>query len=62
MKTGRHVFMFAVAQIAAVLLGQGALEALLARLECSGLVPLAEPLREIAADWIAAYNRFVVGE
>jgi len=28
---------------------------------CSGRVPLVEAQQAIAADWIAAYNRFVVG-
>jgi hypothetical protein len=38
------------------------LEAVLSRLVCTGRVPLAEAQQAIAADWIAAYNRFVVGE
>ncbi len=38
------------------------LEAILARQVCSGRVPLAEAQRAIAADWTAAYNRFVIGE
>jgi hypothetical protein len=38
------------------------LEAVLARMVCSGRVPLAEAQRAIARDWIGAYNRFVVGE
>ena len=38
------------------------LEAVLARLVCSGRVPLAEAQQAIATDWIAAYNRFVVGK
>jgi hypothetical protein len=37
------------------------LEAVLARQVCSGRVPLAGAQQAIAADWIAAYNRFVVG-
>ena len=37
------------------------LEAFLARLVCSGR-PLAEAQQAIAADWTAAYNRFVVGK
>jgi hypothetical protein len=36
------------------------LEAVLSRLVCSGRVPLAEAQKAIAADWTAAYNRFVV--
>jgi hypothetical protein len=38
------------------------LEAVLSQLICSGRVPLAEAQRAIAADWVAAYNRFVVGQ
>jgi hypothetical protein len=38
------------------------LEAVLARQVCSGPVPLAEAQRAIAADRVAAYNRFVVGK
>jgi hypothetical protein len=34
----------------------------LARLVCSGRVPLAEAQEAIATDWTAAYNRFVVGK
>jgi hypothetical protein len=37
------------------------LEAVLSRQVCSGRVPLAEAQAAIAADWTAAYNRFVVG-
>ncbi len=37
------------------------LEAALGREVCSGRVPLAEAQQAIAADWIAAYNRFVAG-
>jgi len=38
------------------------LEAVLSRMVCSGRVPLVEAQRAIARDWIAAYNRFVLGE
>lgn len=38
------------------------LEAVLARLVCSGQVPLAEAQQAIARDWIAAYTRYVTGE
>jgi hypothetical protein len=38
------------------------LEAVLARLVCSGRVSLAEAQQAIAKDWIAAYNRYVLGE
>jgi hypothetical protein len=38
------------------------LEAILARQVCSGRVPLAKAQQAIATDWIAAYNRFVVGK
>jgi len=37
------------------------LEYALNRLVCSGKVPLAEARRAIAADWIAAYRRYVSG-
>jgi hypothetical protein len=37
------------------------LEAELSHLVCTGRVPLAEAQQAIAADWIAAYNRFVIG-
>jgi hypothetical protein len=36
------------------------LEVRLARMVCSGLVPLAEAQQAIATDWTAAYNRYVV--
>jgi hypothetical protein len=38
------------------------LEATLARLVCSGRVPLAEAQHAIAANWIDAYTRYVTGE
>jgi hypothetical protein len=38
------------------------LEATLARLVCSGRVPLAVAQRAIATDWIAAFGRYVTGE
>jgi|HubBroStandDraft_4_1064222.scaffolds.fasta_scaffold59061_4 hypothetical protein len=38
------------------------LEAVLARRVCSRQVPLADAQQAIATDWIAAYNRFVIGE
>ncbi len=37
------------------------LGAVLARQVCAGRVPLAEAQQAIATDWVAAYNRFVVG-
>jgi hypothetical protein len=36
------------------------LEAVLARLVCSGRVPLAEAQQAIANDWISAYNHYVL--
>jgi hypothetical protein len=38
------------------------LEAVLARLVCSGRLPLADAQRAIATNWIAAYGRCVTGE
>ena len=38
-----------------------ALEAKLCRLACDGKVPLAEAQREIAADWIATYRKYIGG-
>jgi hypothetical protein len=38
------------------------LEAVLARVVCSGQVPLAEAQQAIATDWVAAYRRYVTGE
>lgn len=38
------------------------LEAVLARLVCSGRVPLSEAQQAIATNWIDAYNRYVAGE
>jgi hypothetical protein len=35
------------------------LEAKLCRLACDGKVPLGEAQREIAADWIAAYRKYI---
>jgi hypothetical protein len=37
------------------------LEVKLARMVCSGLVPLAEAQQAIATDWTAAYNHYVAG-
>jgi hypothetical protein len=37
------------------------LESVLARLVCSGRVPLAEAQQAIATDWIAAFRRYVTG-
>jgi hypothetical protein len=38
------------------------LETVLVRQVCSGHVPLTEAQQAISTDWIAAYNRFVVGK
>jgi hypothetical protein len=38
------------------------LEAVLSRLVCARRLPLAEAQQVIATDWIAAYNRFVIGD
>jgi hypothetical protein len=38
------------------------LEAILGRLVCSGRLPLADAQRAIAANWIEAYRRYVMGE
>jgi hypothetical protein len=39
-----------------------ALETKLCRLACDGKVPLDEAQREIAADWIAAYKKYMGGQ
>ncbi len=52
-----HVLLFPILAIV-----KDELEAVLARQVCSGRVPLAEAQEAIAADWTAAYNRFVVGK